>query len=42
MERYRLYWHDHPMESLIPKSYEKERNNSFWVYEKLITLQGPN
>jgi hypothetical protein len=30
------------MESVIPEWYEKGRNNSFWVYEKLITLQGPN
>jgi hypothetical protein len=30
------------MASHIPKGYEKGLNNSFWVYEEIITLQGPN
>jgi hypothetical protein len=30
------------MASYIPKGHEKGLNNSFWVYEEIITLHGPN
>ncbi len=42
MSRYLVIRLESLVASYIPKRYEKELNNSFWVYEEIITLQGPN